>query len=196
MTTFEIYGHEYNEYVIGYVIHTSKGDINAQFDCDKHTNHPEPKYFLYIGCEGDETADALTYEEREVVMKYVRSNDEMDKAEKQYTAAIYNGMEYQCPLYLSDIEEAAKTKTTEYILGDLSNGDFDSFGTEEEAMAALEEAISDGTRANLEAVGGDGCHWQDEDDCRAAAEEFFYIVKEEKEYDEDGDLVWENREQL
>lgn len=104
MSEFKINGHEYNEYVIGYIIHTSKGDVNAQFEkC--HSNHPEPNYLLYIGCEGDETAEVLNEEEREKVMNYIRNSDEMDAAEKAYTKAIYSGMKYRCPLFLFEIED-------------------------------------------------------------------------------------------
>ena len=100
---FQITGHEYNEYVIGYVINTTKGGINAQFDkC--FSNHPQPDYVLKIGCEGDETADILSEEERVQVIDYIRNNSEMDRIERLYTDAIYNGMPFQCPLDLSQIE--------------------------------------------------------------------------------------------
>lgn len=66
---------------------------------------------------------------------------------------------------------------TEYLLGDIINGTFESFDTLEEASQALEWAISDGTRENIEHMGEDGCPWQSEEDCRDAAESFFYVIE-------------------
>jgi hypothetical protein len=85
-----ILGHEYNEYVIGYVITTSKGDVNAQFQkC--HSNHPQPAYLLYLGCEGDDTSNHLNDNDRDAVMDYIRNNPDMDVLEEAYTKAMYNG---------------------------------------------------------------------------------------------------------
>ena len=85
-------------------------------------------------------------------------------------------------------------QTITYDLGDLNNGDLASYSTEAEAISALEEAIADGTLANIEIIGEEGCPWKTEEDAREAAEEFFYVKKVTVEIDEDGDLSWENYE--
>lgn len=84
------------------------------------------------------------------------------------------------------------TFTTVYKLGDLSNGDFAEFATEEEAMEALEEAIADGTLANIEVIGELGCPWETEEDAREASEEFFYVKQVTEEREEDSMVVWEH----
>jgi hypothetical protein len=87
-------------------------------------------------------------------------------------------------------------KTISYTVGDLSNGDFASYDTEPEALAALKEAIKENTLANIEVIGEEGCPWQSDDDAREAAENFFYVRKDTVSYDEDGDVEWENSEIL
>jgi len=86
------------------------------------------------------------------------------------------------------------TVKTIYKLGDLSNGDFAKYETEAEALAALEEAISEGTLFNMEAIGEEGCPWITEDDARTASEDFLYVKKVTKEFDEDGDVIDEDFE--
>ncbi len=85
-------------------------------------------------------------------------------------------------------------KTITYELGDLSNGAVDTYSTREEALAALEDAVSEGAMLNMEAIGEEGCPWITEEDAREAAEEFFYVKKVTVEIDEDGDLSCENYE--
>ena len=85
-------------------------------------------------------------------------------------------------------------KTITYELGDLNNGDLASYSTQEEALAALEEAVSEGTLFNIEIIGEEGCPWKTEDDARTASEDFLYVKKVTVEIDEDGDLSWENYE--
>jgi hypothetical protein len=87
-------------------------------------------------------------------------------------------------------------KTISYKLGDLCNGDFASYDTEPEALEALKEAIAEGTLANIEVIGEEGCPWQSEEDARGAASSFFYVRKDTISYDEDGDVEWENSEIL
>ena len=87
-------------------------------------------------------------------------------------------------------------ETISYKLGDLSNGDFESYNVEQEALAALKEAIEQGTLENIQAMGEEGCPWQSEADAREAAENFFYVRKDTISYDEDGDKEWENSEIL
>lgn len=79
------------------------------------------------------------------------------------------------------------TKVT-YGVADLINGVFETYSTEEEARKEYAYAVDDGTSSNLELVGEEGCPWQGADDCRKAAEEFFYIVRITEEVDEDGDI--------
>ena len=105
-----IFGHEYNEYVIGYVIKTDKGDVNAQFN-KVYSNHPEPAYSLQLGCEGDNTADHLTDDDCDYISDYIRKNSEMDELENAFTKAMHNGsgFEKKCsPIYEWEIEEAAE----------------------------------------------------------------------------------------
>jgi hypothetical protein len=106
----QILGHEYNEYVVGYVIETSKGDINAQFEkCN--SNHPEPAYLLYLGCSGDNTADHLNDDDRNAVMDYIRHDPEIDNLENAFTKAMYNGssLPEKCsPIQKWEIEDYAE----------------------------------------------------------------------------------------
>ena len=83
----------------------------------------------------------------------------------------------------------ATTTKTFYKIGDLSNGDLDTFETQEEALEALREAISEGTLSNMECIGEEGCPWKTEEDAREAAEEFFYLRKITVEIDEDGNVL-------
>lgn len=101
---------EYNEYVVGYVIFTDKGDINAQFE-KVPSNHPEPSFKLQIGCVGDDTADHLTDEERDQVSDYISENDEMRSLAQDFTEAYYNGSdlpELTAPISYCQISEKAK----------------------------------------------------------------------------------------
>ena len=84
-----------------------------------------------------------------------------------------------------------------YALGDLSNGDFATYETEQEALEDLNEAIAQRTLENIDAIGEDGCLWQTEEDAREAAENFFYVRKHTVEYDEDvEDVEWQNYEMI
>lgn len=106
-----IISHEYNEYVIGFIVHTTKGDINLQFE-KAFSNHPEPAYKLFPACEGDETADHLTEMEKEQLIDYAHACKEMNDLEESYTTARYNGSklpEMCAPISKSEIEELAIT---------------------------------------------------------------------------------------
>lgn len=105
---FEIKGHEYNDYLIGFVISTNLGDVNAQFE-SCYSNHPSPTFRLYLRCAGDESADVLDADEEEEVLNYIRQSEELREAERIYTKAMYNGMEYNhsYPLRFSEIREWA-----------------------------------------------------------------------------------------
>lgn len=72
-------------------------------------------------------------------------------------------------------------KTTTFGLGDLQNGIFERFDTELLARKAFDDAVTEGTLSNLECLGELGCTWADEDACRQAAADFFYVVKIEGE---------------
>jgi hypothetical protein len=87
-------------------------------------------------------------------------------------------------------------KTINYTVGDLSNGDFATYETEQEALEALKEAIEEGTLENIQVIGEEGCLWQSDDDAREAAESFFYVRKHTVEYDEEGDVELESYEMV
>lgn len=109
-SNIEIYGHEYNAGVVGYIIKTSEGDLTAQFEkCN--SNHPEPAYRLFIGCEGDNTSDHLSDKAKAVVGKYIDNCKEMDELEKAFTKAMYNDSALKnrtSPIYKYEIEEYAE----------------------------------------------------------------------------------------
>lgn len=105
----KILGHEYNEYVVGYVISTDKGDVSAQFE-KIFSNHPEPAFTLQLGCEGDTTADNLSFEELDMIREYIRSCEEMRETEIAFTKAHYNGSDFKdltSPIYWATIFEKA-----------------------------------------------------------------------------------------
>lgn len=81
---------EYNDDVVGFVVRTSKGDVNVQFD-KVFSNHPEPKFKLCFGCAGDETIDKFNDEEREQISEFMANNTEMRELENKFTEAYYNG---------------------------------------------------------------------------------------------------------
>jgi hypothetical protein len=85
--------------------------------------------------------------------------------------------------------------TITYKLGDLNNGDFASYDTEQEAKDAMNGAVDEGTLQNIELIGVATC-WQSEDGARAAAEEFYYVRKHTIKYDDDGDIESEDYEIL
>ena len=85
------------------------------------------------------------------------------------------------------------TKIT-YKLGDLSNGDFESYDNEQDSFKALRASIDDGILENIQVIGEEGCPWKNEEEAKEAAEDFFYVRKHTQEFDEDGDLYWEDYE--
>lgn len=110
--------HEYNEYVVGFVVTDTETNrsVNFQFEKDSQTNHPEPNYYLTWGCEGDDTADAFSEEELEIISEYVDSLPETKVLENAITEIMYgdfaeemkNLQAEQGCLYKSDIIEFAQ----------------------------------------------------------------------------------------
>ncbi len=48
--------HEYNEYVVGYVVTDKDSGRMLSFQLEKiESNHPSPNYYLYHSCAGDES---------------------------------------------------------------------------------------------------------------------------------------------
>ena len=108
--TIKIFGHEYNEHIVGYVIKTDRGDINAKLQmCD--SDHPESYYAVEFDCEGNNTTKQLTDTEHDAIIGYIYSNPEMDALEKAYATAMQNGstLKEKCsPIHKWEIEEAAE----------------------------------------------------------------------------------------
>lgn len=75
-------------------------------------------------------------------------------------------------------------KVGDLVTGDLVTGDFETVDTLKEAQARLKESVDEGTLANIELIGEEGCLWTTEEDCRSAAESFFYIKRVTNIYDE------------
>ena len=83
--------HEYNEYVIGYVV-TDKNtgrSINFQFEKYHPSNHPTPDFHVYSQCEGDETYKEFKQYEIDYIAEWLDSKADVNEAEEIYTKAYY-----------------------------------------------------------------------------------------------------------
>lgn len=83
--------HEYNEYVIGYVVtdKTTGREINFQFEKYQQTNHPAPDFYVYSQCDGDETHKAFKQYEIDYIAEWLDSKSDVKEAEETYTKAHY-----------------------------------------------------------------------------------------------------------
>ena len=83
--------HEFNEYVVGLVVTDEKTGRSVNFQFEKfNSNHPEPNYYLSHSCEGDETSNAFSEEELQVISDYVDALPNSEKLEDEMTALIYS----------------------------------------------------------------------------------------------------------
>lgn len=63
--------HEYNEYVLGYIVKMADcRSCNFQFE-KIFSNHPQPNYTLKFGCEGDDTWLQFTEDELQQMTDYL-----------------------------------------------------------------------------------------------------------------------------
>lgn len=103
--------HEYNEYVIGYVVNYGDGrSCNFQFD-KVLSNHPQPAYQLLSGCEGDDTHRQFTESELKEMDDYLSEQDDVKETLEAFNAAIYeneNFAEKTAPIQRWEILEAAE----------------------------------------------------------------------------------------
>lgn len=103
--------HEYNEYVVGYVV-TIKDGRSCNFQFDKiQSNHPNPSYILRAGCEGDETHEQFSEDELIKMNEYLMSQDDVKDVLKAFNIAIYeneNFMNKTCPIQIFEIFDAAE----------------------------------------------------------------------------------------
>lgn len=72
--------HEYNEYVVGYVI-TDNDTLRAlNFQLEKiDSNHPSPDWDLYHSCAGDETHNDWRIGELVTAQNYVDSQEDIQE---------------------------------------------------------------------------------------------------------------------
>ena len=101
-TDFKVISHEYNEYLVGFVLKTSKEEVHLQFN-QVYSNHPQPAWHLDIIEEHESNLDIV---ELTRVQSYIAHN--LKAAEVTYTEAVHNGMPFACPLCWSQIENYAE----------------------------------------------------------------------------------------
>lgn len=108
--------YEYNEYVIGYVVSYGDGrSCNFQFD-KVFSNHPQPKYELKTGCEGDDTHRQFSDDEIVEMSEFLNSQEDVKETIEAFNTAIYENESFAdktAPIQRWEILEAAA----------LSNGD-------------------------------------------------------------------------
>ena len=83
--------YEYNEYVIGYVVTDDETgrSCNFQFDHDRNISYDPvgQRHFVTFGCEGDDTHADFSEEELNEMRDWLRSHEDVKKAEKIFTSA-------------------------------------------------------------------------------------------------------------
>ena len=80
--------HEYNEYVIGYVITDENTDRDLNFQLAKwDSNHPSPDYTISHSSIGDETSNDWSEEELEQASNYVKEQKDIQKWLKEVNLA-------------------------------------------------------------------------------------------------------------
>lgn len=103
--------HSYNEYVIGYVVDYGDGrSCNFQFD-KIFSNHPQPKYELCAGCEGDETRQQFSDEEIVEMSEYLNEQEDVQETLEAFNVAIYENETFAnktSPIQRWEILEAAE----------------------------------------------------------------------------------------
>lgn len=104
--------HEYNEYVIGYVVTMNDGrSCNFQFD-KIFSNHPQPNYTLKFGCEGDDTWRQFTEQELNKMGEYLLYQDDVKETLEAFNKAIYENENFAnktAPIHRFEILEAAES---------------------------------------------------------------------------------------
>ena len=72
--------HEYNEYVVGYVVTDTETGRTLNFQLERIiSNHPDPDFELIHSCSGDDTHADFTEEELEEAQEYVESQKDIKK---------------------------------------------------------------------------------------------------------------------
>ena len=106
------FNYEYNEYVIGYVVNYGDGrSCNFQFD-KVFSNHPQPKYELKTGCEGDDTHRQFSDDEIVEMGEFLDSQEDVKETLEAFNTAIYeneNFADKTAPIQRWEILEAAET---------------------------------------------------------------------------------------
>jgi hypothetical protein len=103
--------HEYNEYVVGYVVNYGD-DRSCNFQFDKiFSNHPQPKYTLRFGCEGDDTWRQFTDDELSKMSDYLLSQSDVKETLEAFNIAIYENENFShktAPIERFEILSAAE----------------------------------------------------------------------------------------
>lgn len=143
--------HEYNEYVIGYVVTDSETNrsVNFQFDHNRSISYSpfDQAHFLNWGCEGDDTHEAFNEAELEEISEYLSNQTDAKKAEELVTTIfenqeiveqMQNMLAETSELSYFDLEELAQK--TSWVYAIINNGDLgESFLTQEDAQSEIDQ---------------------------------------------------------
>ena len=71
--------HEYNEYVIGYVVTDLESGKSVNFQLEKtSSNHPSPDFVFRHSCQGDETSSDWSEEDLDLASCYIDEQDDVN----------------------------------------------------------------------------------------------------------------------
>lgn len=151
---------EYNEHVVGYVVtDTNTGrSVNFQFEEDRATNHPEPRYFLTYGCTGDHTYQVFNEAELEQISDFVKQMPFANQIEEAFTEIMHSHLvnDFQelhakngC-IFASDIIEYAERIENVFVIecdGELQLDDH--YETSEQAQKVIDEDFHEGCNTRI-----------------------------------------------
>lgn len=103
--------HEYNEYIVGYVVTNDDGrSCNFQFQ-KIFSNHPQPDYELTWGCEGEDTYKDFSEDELIEMSEYLDAQEDVKEVLEAYNVAIYENEDFAnkiSPIQEYEIFEASE----------------------------------------------------------------------------------------
>lgn len=112
--------HEYNEYVIGFVVTDQETNRSVNFQLEEITsNHPSPDFEFTHSCEADETNENFTAEELEEAQEYLDAQDDVIRLLSEINEAKDRIGNYEVKQKISDINSKSNSGVSEFDLKNL-----------------------------------------------------------------------------